>query len=317
MANQSLSIERLTKAIAPRYRHVSPIDEIKWATEKVHVLAVIRASKQLKNATQDSVESAVLQGASMGLSFNPTLHHCYMIPRRMRKRKQGESDAEYAKVPTFAYASPSYRGLAHLAVHSGAVRFLRADVVFHDDVFEYYGAYEKPKYIGNSIDTGNRKEKHAKGAVAVAKTKDGDFLCEFIDSETMQRIRKMSEMPDGAIWNPNKMWTEGWKKAAIRRLYKTLPDSSPAINTAIQIMNDNEGIAEKEITGAVVVLSDEQAMTLHSKFANHGIEGVRAETWLSRLAKKYGVGSYTEIPADQYDDACKAIDDALKNIQVE
>lgn len=317
MANNNLAvIDTVVKKVAPRYRHVSPIETLQWSTEKQHVLTVIKSSKQLQQATPDSLHDSVLQSASMGLSLNPALHHCYLIPRRMRKRKQGESDKDYEKVPFIAYASPSYRGLSHLAVSSGAVRFLKADIIFKDDDFSYKGSFEKPHYLGKSVQTGNQKERDAIGVIAVARTLQGDWLCEFINRETVLKIRKMSEMPNGAIWNPDKWWTEGWKKAAIRRLYKTLPDATQPVMTAMNIMNEHEGLAEpinqeKDIT-PVPVLSDDQALELHALLSDHDMEPDVISRWLKKLATRFKVAEYQDIPAEHFNDALAILKQAVQ-----
>ena len=315
MANQSLKIiDKVCKSVAPRYRHVSPVDALHWSTEKQHVMTVINRSKDLRQATEQSLHDAVLQSASMGLSLNPSQHHCYLIPRRARKRKQGESEKSYLdNVPIIAYASPSYRGLSHLATSSGAVSFIRAEIVFKDDVFDYFGPHEKPKYIGNSIKSARRSEPDAIGVFAIAKTQQGDFLTEFIDRATVQKIRKMSEMPNGTMWNPEKLWSEGWKKAAVRRLYKTLPDSSPMLDYAIDHLNEYEGLSqqEKEVE-AVQVLSEDQALNINTLLDDHKIIGEQKTKWLVRIATRFGVADYKQIPAADYNEAYKIIETALK-----
>lgn len=308
-------IAKVCKAVAPRYHGVTPDKKLKWATEKVHAMTVIRGSRQLKEADPVSLETAILQAGSIGLTLNPTVGHCYLIPRKARKRRQGESDAEYKKVSTFAYASPSYRGLSHLAVAAGAVRFIQAEVIFKDDLFRYFGPHEKPDYEATLTNPAGRVEKNCTGVFALAKTKDGDYLSEYVDRLTIDKIRKMSENPNGIMWDPNKMWTEGFKKAAIRRLFKTLPSSAPTIDTAIGLLNQHEGATandnqdhpkehpqEHEID-AVVLLSDDQCLKLHAHLTDNGLTGSDADRWLLKLAKRFGVADYKNIPADNFKDA--------------
>lgn len=317
MAQQLQIITDVFKQVAPHYKKSCAVDDLTWAVEKNFLMSIIKSSKQLKLCTVDSLQASALQAASTGLSLNPMLAHIYLIPRRMRKRKQGESDKEYEKVPSFAYPSPSYKGLSYLATKTGSVRYIRSEVVFKDDVFEFYGVADKPKYIGNSIKTGNREEKHCIGVYAIARLKDGDYLTEFIDKKTIIKIKNMSENSNGIMWNPSKLWGEGFRKAAIRRLAKTLPGQCDLIHKAIDVLNQHEGMIQPSANDipaeAVQVLSDNEALTLHAKLTDHGVEGKNIDRWLLKLATRFSVGAYTDIPADQFIEACKVLDDALAN----
>ena len=104
----------LIKQIANPYARILKGTDLKWSAEKQFFAAVIRQPK-VRDATPESIHDAGLQCAAMGLSWNPQRKHVYMIPRKARKRRQGESDTEYNKVPLIAYASPSYMGLMWLA----------------------------------------------------------------------------------------------------------------------------------------------------------------------------------------------------------
>lgn len=272
------------------------------------MLGLIGQNKGLRQATPETIGQAMLQAAAMGLSLNPSLGYCYLIPRRARKRRQGETEEQYAQVPTIAYATPSYRGLSDVCQRSGKVAWIRAEAVFSADRFVYRGPAEKPEHVP-SLKPSERMEKHATGVYALARLENGDFLCEYLDRDTVQRIRKMSEFSGSTMWHPDKLWTEGWKKAAIRRLTKTLP-KSPAIDVAIEQLNTFEGAAVEEDGEPEICIADEDVMALHALLTDKGLEE-QADRWLDRLARRFGVNAIKDLPASRLEPARQALVDAL------
>lgn len=308
----------VAKEIAKRYHSAAAVDELRWSTEKQHFLAVIGKSKDLKQATPDSLRDAALQAASMGLSFNPLRQHVYLIPRRARKKRQGESDADYDNVPVIAGASPSYRGLSHIATSGGGIaRFLRAEIVYKKDFFVYKGPADKPEHKACIDDPKAQEYNQALGVYALCKTKEGDWLCEWVNRETVLKIRARSDFPNSLMWKEDALWTEGWKKAAIRRLCKTIPQSDPRMDAAMQVMNQHEGMLMDEpqdITPEVVqVITDQQATELDALLEDAGIEGEAKKTWLSRAAfATSGVKTIQELPAAKFTEAKDKLKEGLK-----
>lgn len=299
MSTSTELVTTLNKAAA-RYRGALVNDTLKWAAEKQHCLSILRGSATLRHAAPESLQSAMLQSASMGLTLNPVKAHCYLIPRRLRRRKDGESKTDFERdVPFMAYASPSYRGLSYLATNSGRVRFIKAEVVFKTDHFEYNGPFEKPTHRPSLAPKG-RTEANAMGVYAGAKTSDGDWLCEWIDRETILRIRQMSDFPNGAMWNPQKLWTEGWKKSCIRRLYKTLPEISAGMDNAIGILNEHEGVREQEEPKEpkiIRVINTDMFTDLSDLMKESGIEEHTVFT-------AFGISKLDELPVELYE-TCK------------
>lgn len=295
-ANQLKPFERTIGNVARQYHRAAAAPELSWSQEKLHAIAVVRTSRDLQNAIPATLESAVLQAASMGLTLNPQKNHCYIIPRRT---KRGDPNAAI-----IAYASPSYRGLSHILVKEGLVRYIRAQVVYNWDYFNYLGPDLRPEYKATVIGKDLTQESAAVGVYAIAKTSDGDILCEFMDRAIVQRIRNMSEMKNGAIWAPDKMWTEGWKKAAIRRFVKTLPDagviSTPRVDSAIEVLNTNESIdtskGGRDISDEVVqVCSDEQIIKLKEYIEESGLK-------IERILKAFEVEKLSDLPQDRYEE---------------
>lgn len=288
-------VEPVINKLGKTYANKRSDKDLKWQAEKQFALTVINRSSQLRQSTPESLQNAILSCATMGLSLNPIKQHVYLIPRKARRRRQGESKEEYAKIPYLAYASPSYRGLSHLAVKSGSVLWIRSDIVFVGDIFEYYGSFQAPKY---QMVSHNRTEKNAIGVFAIAKLRScGDIMCEYIDAQTIQKIRQMSELPNSVMWTS--LWTEGWKKSAIRRLYKTLPELPEAFNYAMSQLDENEGYSKEVIEGTVVeeTITEKNQEKIKTLLVEYKIKDVDA--YLKRLAERYAVESFEEIP-DKY-----------------
>ncbi len=323
MSNQSKKTPLELALVKPgqRFSKIRAVKELTFAQEKLYVMSMMRRDKNLRSATPDSIADAVLQAASMGLSLNPIRGHCYLICRKARRRRQGESQSEYDKVPTFAYASPSYRGLINIPVTSGAIRFARAEVLYKDDHFIYRGPHHDVEYQLKT-DHSAQLEKHAVGVFAVARTIHGDYLSEYVPRETIQKIRAMSEIPGAVMWHPDKLWTEGWKKAALRRLYKTLPNAPMALDVAIDSLNRHEGmdpanLKRQETTGeappeAVVIISGDQLNELHATLTDAGKSSLTADRWLLRLAKTYGLDNIKNLPTADFSEALDKITMGLK-----
>jgi recombination protein RecT len=298
MANSQkiITFDQAFKKASNQFSKLRTNSDLKFAEEKQHVQALMRTNPKLRICTPESIYQSMLQIATMGLSLNPIKQQVYLIPRKARKRKQGESQSEYDKVPSFCYASPSYRGLSHLCQLSGAVLFIRAEVVFKTDKFEYFGPHKEPKHVVGHFQ--NRSEQDAIGVYAIAKLKSGDYLTELMDRETVLKIRQMSEQPNAIMWDANRLWDQGWRKSVIRRLTKTLPIDSSAFNAATQIMDQYESISindpsviESEI---IPVITEEQQTELHALLTDNGIDN--ADQWLSKLAVKYDLENISDLP---------------------
>ena len=300
--------EDAVKRAALQYTRTSTVAELKWASEREHVKSVIQRSRDLKAAIPQTVMQAILQGASMGLSFNPILSHCYMIPRRSRKKRDDESWEAYKRDSSIiAYASPSYKGLAKICFDAaqGSIIQIRGEVVYQADKFRYFGPIEKPQHEPVLTET-HRKQEHVQGAYAVVEYANGSYSCEYVDRQTLEAIRAMSEMPSSAMYT--KLYTEGYKKIAIRRLTKTVQVHSIRLDNATHIMNEHEGIViegeaervehqEEPVEAEVVeTISFEDAAILRELCEE-------AELPIEKVRDAYGVATIDELPINLLDAA--------------
>lgn len=255
MTDNLPAIAQLNRALASPYNAAST-DDLRWKNEKVFFEAQIKKNWQVERAvrqgemrTIDSLKLAARESASMGLSMSPALQLVYFIPRRARRRRDNETKSDYERtVPFLVTATPSYRGLCHIATHHAGARMCAAEVVFAADKFRYFGPIKEPEHEP-TLDNQKRGVDHAIGAYAVVLMTDGSVRCEYTDAPTIARIRQLSDFPNALMWT--KVWTEGWKKVPLRRIAKTTMNSAPRMAVAVDAMNRSEGIVLDGERGAL------------------------------------------------------------------
>lgn len=244
---QLAPISALNRSLAPTYRAAAGDEGLAWSQEKAFFEALVRKHWQIEKAVQnqvgqtiESLKLAVRESASMGLTMSPTMQHVYFIPRRARKRWQNETKSDYERnVPWVVNAHPSYRGLSHIATHYAGAEMIAAEVVYQADRFAFYGPMKMPDHVA-TLDASERTEQKAIGVYAVAVMASGRVRAEYVDAPTIQKIRACSEFPNGLMWT--KLWTEGWRKAAIRRICKTVMNGNGRMQVAIAALDRNDGI---------------------------------------------------------------------------
>lgn len=254
-------VGELNLALSSTYRHAAG-GVLEWKAEKAFFEAQIKRNPKIScavnnrvPATVESLKLAVRECAAMGLSMSPNAQLVYFIPRKARKMKPGESKQDYENVPIIVTATPSYRGLAYSAMNYAGAEQVAAEVVFAADQFEYRGPIQEPLHIP-TLDNTKRHEGVAIGVYAVVRMNGGTYRCEYTDAPTVQKIRQLSDFPNGLMWT--KLWTEGWRKVPIRRICKTVMVTNSRMAAAVNALNHSEGIGFDE---APLALTDDQDAT--------------------------------------------------------
>jgi recombination protein RecT len=176
---------------------------------RVACTAMTRTPK-LRECDRASFFSAMLSLAQTGLE--PDGRRAHLIPFENRKRGVVECQLII-----------DYKGLAELAMRSGLLSYLHADVVRDGDVFEYsLGEIKQhvPHFLRRDAD---RPEKAGNvfAAYAVARFKDGSAKAEVMSVDEIDAIRRRSRAGQSGPWVTD--WNEMAKKTAFRRLSKWLP----------------------------------------------------------------------------------------------
>lgn len=192
---------------------------------------VIRTNPQLVDAIATDMPSfcdAVLTAIGLGLSFQPTLGHCYLIPRRVKGAWK-------------VCFQLGYRGLLELARRSGTVLMAQAEMVYPSDRFEV--SYGTSRRIAHEPDVwaDGRVYANALGAYATATLAGGVVDFDVLSKADIERARAVSRAESG----PWKEWPEEMaKKTALRRLLKRLGLSVEA--AGLLDRDDRDNAAEQQ-----------------------------------------------------------------------
>lgn len=244
----------VSRQLGTQFARAAP-DLLMWSQERqffqVQVARVTDANASVQAAVANNVErtieslrDAALQCASMGLSMNPIAQLVYFIPRRERtfNPELDKNEADYkAKVPWIIYPSPSYRGLAFICTRYAGADDVAAEVVFKADVFKPRGPFALPHHEPTT-DNALRTWEQAIGVYAGFRWPGGRERSEYLDANMIAIIREKSDRPNAMMWNPKSLWTEGWKKAAVRRGAKLAIQGNPRYDAAESTMREHEGI---------------------------------------------------------------------------
>ena len=196
---------------------------------RVAVSALARTPK-LKECEPVSLFGAMLTLSQLGIE--PDGRRAHLIPFENRRRGCVECQLII-----------DYKGLAEMAMRSGVVSYLHADVVCDADIFEE----NMGEIVAHKID--RRKPRGEVYAVyAICRFKDGTAKAEVMSSEEVEAIRKRSKAGNSGPWITD--WNEMAKKTVFRRLSKWLP-LSPEFRDAVEA--DDEPASHIEVRQAKVV----------------------------------------------------------------
>lgn len=174
---------------------------------RVACTTMLRTPK-LAQCDRTSFFNALLTLSQLGLE--PDGRRAHLIPFNNNKRGTVECQLII-----------DYKGLAELAMLSGQLSNLHADVVCENDEFEY-NCGQVVKHVVNF-----RKLRGEVFAVyAVATFKDGSKKADAMNVEEVEAIRARSRAKDAGPWVTD--WNEMAKKTVFRRLSKWLPISPEA-----------------------------------------------------------------------------------------
>lgn len=191
---------------------------------RVAMTALTRTPK-LMECTQPSFMKCLLDLSAYGLE--PDGRRAHLIP--------------YGKECTLII---DYKGLAELAMRSGIVANIHADVVCENDAFKY-SIGEVKEHV---IDFRNpRGEVYA--VYAICRFKDGTTKADCMTREDVDKIRKRSRAGASGPWQTD--WNEMAKKTVFRRLSKWLPLSAEFRDAVERDDEELEQLPEREVTPKV------------------------------------------------------------------
>ncbi len=186
-------------------------------------LTALTRTPKLADCTQESLMRCLLDLSAYGIE--PDGRRAHLIP--------------YGNQCTLIL---DWKGLAELAMRSGIISKLHADIVCENDVFDY----NLGEIVQHKIDF-----KEPRGAMyaayAMAVTKDGPVFVAVLNKEEIDGIRKRSKSGNSGPWQTD--YNEMAKKTAFRRLAKWLPLSAEFRDAVDK--DDDVVIPERDVTPKV------------------------------------------------------------------
>lgn len=190
----------------------------------------------LQKCTHESLLASVYNVANTGLSLNPILKHAVILPRWNAKEQHYEACLE-----------PQYQGLISLALKSGTVKAIQANLVYEGDEIDMdYSQLRKiVKHIPYII-TGKPKGE-IRAVYSICVLTDGVELGEVMSWPEVEDIRDRSEsykaFKNGKI--KACIWTtdlgEMARKTVIKRHLKYLSKDQIQLQQAIELDNQVNG----------------------------------------------------------------------------
>lgn len=244
-------------------KHITPERLLRVA------MTAIQTTPKLLDCDRQSLYSAVMKAAQLGLEPDGILGQAYLIP--------------YGKQVQFI---PGYKGLIDLARRSGEVSNIIAKEVCEKDKFSITWQ-QQPPFVHEQQPSGDRGK--VIGFWALANFKDGGFHWDYMTVEEVQAIRNGSSGWQSAVkygkqkdspWEKN--FVEMGKKTVIRRIAKFLPmsvqraaayDELQEAGKPVNLTDMGDIVIEnddKTIEGSVVTEETEASKSKLDEFADAG-----------------------------------------------
>lgn len=207
--------------------------EMHFESEAEFAIQLLSKNSYLMSVAKNnriSLQNAVKNIASIGLTLNPAVGLAYLVPRK----------AEVC-------LDISYLGLMKLAQDAGSIKDIKAEVVYSADEFTINGSFKEPthKFLPFA-DRGT-----IVGAYVTATTPEGSFLTTTMPIKEIFDIRDSSESYKNEKTRPYSPWvkheSEMIKKTVIRRAFKSWPKTErhKILNDAIGVSDNAQGIEFK------------------------------------------------------------------------
>jgi recombination protein RecT len=225
------NLKQVVKLAQPAFEELAAIHgAVNYKKEASFALQVLTDNTylaQIAMSNQDSLKTAILNVAAIGLSLNPIQKLAYLVPRKNK-----------------VCLDIAYRGFVQLATDIGAIKWAMAEVVYSKDTYEYQGMGREPIHKFNPF-TKDRGE--IVGAYCLAKTHADEFILTQMSADEILAIRDRStawqayqkDKSKLCPWNTDE--SEMIKKTVIRRAYKSwsLTDTRvDRLDKAVDVSND-------------------------------------------------------------------------------
>lgn len=196
-------------------------------------VTAMREKPALLNCSRDSVFSALMRAAELGLDPSGALGYAYLVPHKGQ-----------------CVLRIGYKGMLQLAHRGGAVSFVTARLVRKDDDFSL--SYEPEavlRHVPAAYEEGDEERPPLVVSVyAAARLKTGELHVERMSVAQVEAVRRRSQAAGDGPWVTD--WGQMARKTAIRRLFSYLPLTDAAHEALEEDARLDSG--EAPVAGVVV-----------------------------------------------------------------
>lgn len=203
---KSMSIADLIKAMEPQIKRALPSTITPERFTRI-ALSALNTTPKLKECTQMSFLSALMNAAQLGLEPNTSLGQAYLIPYKNR----GVYECQFQL---------GYKGLLDLAYRSPQLQTVQAHCVYENDDFSYELGLEPQLVHKPAMD--NRGELRC--VYAMFRLQNGGFGFEVMSKAAIEAHAKQYSKSYNSSFSP---WTTDFesmaKKTVIKKMLKYAP----------------------------------------------------------------------------------------------
>ena len=296
---QLMTIPDMVKGVEPEcLQLITAHNAVNWAAEANYAMQLLSANQFALSIAQQnpvSVQNALRNAASIGISLNPASKHAYLVPRKAQSGMAICLDI-------------SYMGLLHLAMSTGSIEFGQAKLVYANDTYESQGIDTAPLHKYNAF--GNRGD--LVGAYCVARTSTGAYLTEEMDVKQLHGVRARSEAFSGGKQNkpPSGPWVTDYeemcRKTVVKRASKYWPNVE-RLHEATQYLNTDggEGITKDEPVRDVTPISIDSEAWLTDHY--NALPDDKKPLMLDWIQRAAGTNKICDLTEQQAQAAIKAL----------
>lgn len=228
MNNQLAVIQEHIHATQQAFEEISVNHKaVVWREESEFALQAFNKNPYLTKCDPLTVQTAIKNVASVGLTLNPAHQLAYLVPEYNTQTKKQDCQLRI-----------SFQGLIRLATNSGSIKIVKAEIVYANDTFKYKGALEMPLHeMDNPFKTADRGD--VIGVYCIAITHENRVICDLMSWDEVLKIKSAAKTQ--MVWD--KWPLEMAKKAVIKRAYKQWPktEKSTQLVEAVNLLNQQEG----------------------------------------------------------------------------
>jgi recombination protein RecT len=237
MSNTQLAtVDKIVYDVRDQFASMVADPSIKFEAEAEFAIQQITKndySIKLARGNPAAVQDAVRSVAAIGVTLNPAMAHAYLAPRDN-------------KIQLII----GYRGFIHMALSSGQISLVHAELVYSNDVYTPQGHDKQPLHEYSPFAKLESRGELV-GVYVTAKRTNGDWITDVMSAEDVMRIRDRSESWKAHVASKHQKKTpwvtdmaEMWKKTVIRRAYKSWPLEGPAAERMAKAVEHSNQVGE-------------------------------------------------------------------------